>query len=217
MVLGNDAVLEPDDDQRTERDLRDHVQRDQQRQERPFERLRPGEHQREQHADHQRQEVAAEDLGGGDRDVAPPVVVRRRTARRSVSPGDGITNFGTSPRRTNRYQQRPVQMREDARASSARRLSRGATRCHGAMHRVHCVSDSQRCEVGARRSRRRTGRRARGRRGRSPPPARATSALGRIEAPDAFQQSLAAQHLVTAGDARRRSRGRRRRTRCCSR
>src|SRR5450432_851010 len=73
----HDAVLEPDDDQRPERDLRNHVEAHEQRHQQRLERLRPGECEREQHAGHQCDEVAAVDLGRRDAHVAPPVVVGR--------------------------------------------------------------------------------------------------------------------------------------------
>ena len=76
--VGPDAVLEPDDDKRTECDLGDHVEADQERHGRHLEPARPGEHERQRNADHHRQHIPTEDLNARDRDVFGPAVVRNQ-------------------------------------------------------------------------------------------------------------------------------------------
>src|SRR5262245_20878676 len=73
--VGSDAVLEPDDDQRTERDLRDHVEADEQGHHGHLESAEPGEQERDGNADDDGKAIAAEDLHRRDRDVLEPAIV----------------------------------------------------------------------------------------------------------------------------------------------
>ena len=79
-----DAVAEPDDDQRAERDLGDHVEAHQQRHHRHLEQAEPGEQQRSADADDDGERVAGENLGRRHRDVLQPAVVRHEQRQDGV-------------------------------------------------------------------------------------------------------------------------------------
>ncbi len=71
-----DAVAKPDNDERSERHLGDHVEADQERHHEHFERPRPREQQRGTDADDDGKRIAAEDFGAGDQGIFDPAVIR---------------------------------------------------------------------------------------------------------------------------------------------
>ena len=78
--LRQEAEAEPDDEERRDRDLGHDLQEHDQGIDRPLEEARVGDQQRQRDADHDRQQIARHDFGGGD----PGAVQHARPAARQI-------------------------------------------------------------------------------------------------------------------------------------